>query len=270
MTDLPLSRRGVPAPRLTPFLVLRDFGGVAKRNLLRSVRTPQLLLYTLEPVMLLVIFRYVFSGAIKSPSGGYTDFVVPAIFLITVLIGSMTSAVGIAEDLKSGMIDRFRSLPMARSAVLTGRSLTDLVRNIISLAVMVGLGIAVGFRFHSDAGSILAGMLLILAFGYSLSWLNTAIGISAKDPESAQNAGAGPAFLLMFASNAIVPASTLPGWLQPFARNQPLSVTVSAVRALFQGGAGASDAWVSLAWSAGITVVFFLTSYAMYQRAASR
>jgi ABC transporter DrrB family efflux protein len=268
MTGLPLTRPGIPAARLTPLLALRDFSGVAKRNLLRSVRTPQLLLYTLEPVMLLVIFRYIFSGAIRARD--YTDFVVPAIFLITVVVGAMTSAIGIAEDLKSGMIDRFRSLPMARSAVLTGRSLTDLVRNVVSLAIMVGLGVAVGFRFHSDVGRILLGMLLILAFGYAFTWMNTAIGISAKDPESAQNAAVGPVFILMFASNAIVPASTLPGWLQPFARNQPLSVTVSAVRALFQGGAAAHDAWLSLAWSAGITVIFFLTSNALYQRAAAK
>jgi ABC transporter DrrB family efflux protein len=270
MTSLPMSQPAIPAPRLTPFLALRDFGGVAKRNLLRSVRTPQLLLYTLEPVLLLVVFRYILGGAIKSPGGDYTSFVVPAIFLIAVLVGAMTSAIGIAEDLKSGMIDRFRSLPMARSAVLTGRSLTDLVRNVISLAVMTGLGVAVGFRFHGAPGGIVLGMLLILAFGYSFSWMNTAIGISAKDPESAQNGAAGPAFLLMFAGNAVVPASTLPGWLQPFARNQPLSVTTSAVRELFEGGAAAHDAWLSLAWSAGITVVFFLTSYALYQRAAAR
>jgi ABC transporter DrrB family efflux protein len=178
--------------------------------------------------------------------------------------------VAIAEDLKSGMIDRFCSLPMARPAVLAGRSLTDLARSIISLAVMVGLGVAVGFRFHSDASRILAGMLLILAFGYTFSWMNAAIGISAGDPESGQNAATGPTFLLLFASNAIVPASTLPGWLQPFARNQPLGVTTSAIRELFEGAPAAHDAWVSLAWSAGITVVFFLTSYALYQRAAAR
>lgn len=271
MTSQPLSRPPmITAPRLTPLLAIRDFGGVAKRNLLRSVRTPQMLLYTLEPVMLLLVFRYIFGGAIKSPGGDYTTFVVPAIFLIAVLVGAMTSAVGIADDLSSGMVDRFRSLPMARSAVLTGRSLTDLVRNVISLAVMTGLGVAVGFRFHSGVGPILIGMLLILAFGYALTWMNTALGISAKDPESAQNAAAGPAFLLMFASNAIVPASTLPGWLQPFARNQPLSVTVSAARELFDGGGAAHDAFISLAWSAGITVVFFLASYALYQRAAAK
>ena len=270
MTSSLLSRPGTPVPRLTPFLALRDFGGVAKRNLLRSVRTPQLLLYTLEPVMLLLVFRYIFGGAIKSPGGDYTSFVVPAIFLLTALFGSMTSAIGIAEDLKSGMVDRFRSLPMARSAVLTGRSLTDLARNILSLAVMTGLGVAVGFRFHGSVGPILIGMLLILAFGYAFSWMNTAFGISAKDPESAQNAAVGPAFLLMFASNAIVPAQTLPGWLQPFARNQPLGVTATAVRRLFEGGAAGSDAWLSLAWSAGISVVFFAASYVLYQRAAAR
>jgi ABC transporter DrrB family efflux protein len=270
MTDLPLFRPATPAPRLTPFLALRDFAGVARRNLLRSVRTPLLLLYTLEPVLLLLVFRYIFGGAIRSPVGGYTSFVVPAVFVLTVLVGAMTSAIGIAEDLKSGMIDRFRSLPMARSAVLTGRSLTDLARNVISLAVMTGLGVAVGFRFHSDAGRIAAGMLLILAFGYAFTWMNTAIGIAAKDPESAQNAAVGPVFILLFASNAIVPASTLPGWLQPFARNQPLSVTTSAVRDLFQGSAAATDAWVSLAWSAGFTLVFFLTAYALYQRAAAK
>ena len=271
MTGLQLPQPGTAAPRLTALLALRDFGGVAKRNLLRSIRTPQLVLYAVQPIMMLLLFRYVFGGAIKVPGGDYTDFVVPAIWLLTVLVGGMTSAIGIAEDLKSGMIDRFRSLPMARSAVLTGRSLTDLIRSILSLAIMVGLGVAVGFRFHTDAGRILVGMVLILAFGYSFSWMNTAIGISAKDPESAQNASTGPTFLLLFASNAIVPASTLPGWLQPFARNQPLGVTTTAVRELFEGGgAAAHDAWVSLAWSAGITVVFFLTSYALYQRAAAK
>jgi ABC-2 type transport system permease protein/oleandomycin transport system permease protein len=270
MTELPASRPGMLAPRLTPLLALRDFGGVAKRNLLRSVRTPQMLLYAVQPIMMLLLFRYILGGAIKVQGGDYTAFVVPSIFLLTVLVGAMTSAIAIAEDLKSGLVDRFRSLPMARSAVLTGRSITDLLRNVISLAIMVGLGLAVGFRFHSNAGRIIVGLLLILAFGYAFSWMNTAIGISAGDPESAQNASTGPTFLLLFASNALVPTSTLPGWLQAFARDQPLGVTASAVRALFEGGAAAHDAWISLTWSAGMTVVFFLTSYALYQRAAAK
>jgi ABC transporter DrrB family efflux protein len=268
MTDLSLARPA--APRLSPVLALRDFVGVAKRNLKRSVRTPQLVLYMIQPIMMLLLFRYIFGGAIRVPGGDYVDFVVPAIFLITVLVGAMTSAIGIAEDLKSGMIDRFRSLPMARSAVLAGRSLTDLARSVVSLAVMVGLGVAVGFRFHSTAGRIVVAMLLILAFGYAFSWMNAAIGISAKDPESAQNAATGPAFLLLFASNAIVPSTTLPGWLQAFARDQPLGVTTTAVRELLEGGPAASDAWVSLAWSAGITAVFFAIALTLYQRAAAQ
>jgi ABC transporter DrrB family efflux protein len=238
--------------------------------LLRSIRTPQLVLYTIQPVMLLILFRVVFAGAVKVRGGNYVDFVVPAIFLVTVLVGAMTSAIGIAEDLKSGMIDRFRSLPMAGSAVLAGRSLTDLVRGVLSLGIMVGLGVVVGFRFHSDAGRIPLRILLILAFGYAFSWVNAAVGISARDPESAQNAASGPTFILLFASNAIVPTGTLPGWLQPFARNQPVSVTASAVRNLFQGGAAAHNAWVSLAWSVGITVVFFLVCLALYQRATAK
>jgi ABC-2 type transport system permease protein/oleandomycin transport system permease protein len=271
MTDVQLSQPEFSAPRMTPLLALRDFNGVAKRNLLRTIRTPQLLLFTaIQPIMLLILFRYIFGGAIKVPGGHYVNFVVPAIFLEAVLVGAMTSAIGIAEDLKSGMIDRFRSLPMARSAVLAGRSLTDLIRSVIVLVIMVGLGLAVGFRFHSDAGRILLGMLLVLAFGYSFCWMNAAIGISTKDPESATSAGTGPTFLLLFASNAIVPTETLPGWLQGFARNQPLSVTVSAVRALFEGGPATHFVWLSLAWSAGITVVFFLTSYGLYKSAAAK
>jgi ABC transporter DrrB family efflux protein len=270
MTDLQLSQSRVVAPRLTPLLALRDFNGVAKRNLLRSMRTPQMILYTIQPVMMLVLFRYIFGGAIKVSGGDYVDFVVPAIFLLTVLVGSMTSAIGIAEDLKSGMIDRFRSMPMARSAFLAGRSLTDLARSVFTLAIMVGLGVAVGFRFHADIGPILLGLLLILAFGYAFSWMNAAIGLLSKDPESAQNAATGPVFILLFASNAIVPTNTLPGWLQAFAANQPLGVTTSAVRTLFEGSGAARYVWPSLAWSIGITVVFFLTSLALYQRAAAQ
>jgi ABC-2 type transport system permease protein/oleandomycin transport system permease protein len=271
MTDVELSPPAISPSRMTPGLAVRDIGGVAKRNLLRTWRTPQLLLFTaIQPIMLLIMFRYIFGGAIKLPGGHYVDFVVPAIFIEAVLVGSMTSAIGIAEDLKSGMIDRFRSLPMARSAVLAGRSLTDLIRSAAALAIMVVLGIAVGFRFHSDAGRITLGMLLILAFGYSFCWVNASIGISAKDPESATSAGTGPTFLLLFASNAIVPLNTLPGWLQPFARNQPLSVTATAVRRLFEGGAATHYVWLSLVWSAGITVVFFLASFAGYKKAAAK
>ena len=181
-----------PAPG--PLLALRDVAGVAKRNLLRTYRTPELALYALQPVMLLLIFRYILGGAIKVPGGDYVDFVVPAIFLIAVLVGAMTTAIGLAEDLKSGVVDRLRSLPMARSAVLTGRSLTDVVRSLAVLAVMVGVGAAVGFRFHAGPAPILLGLVLVVAFGYSLSWVNATIGIAVGDPASATNAATGPTF----------------------------------------------------------------------------
>jgi ABC-2 type transport system permease protein/oleandomycin transport system permease protein len=255
---------------MTPRNAARDTAGVAKRNLLRIVRTPQLIVIgALQPALLLVLFRYVLGGAVRVPGGSYVDYVVPAIFLEAVLIGGMTTSIGLAQDLKSGIIDRFRSLPMARSAVLAGRTLADLSRSLLSLAIMIGLGLLVGFHFHSDAGSIIAGMALVITFGYAFSWLYAAIGLATKDPETAQVAGILPFFILMFASNAIVPVATMPSWLQGFARNQPLSVTIAAVRALLEGGPAAHWVWQSLAWSAGIFIVFFAISLHLYRNNTS-
>jgi len=219
--------------------------------------------------MILLLFRYVLGGAIQIPGGHYVDYVVPAVFLEAVLIGGMTTSIGLAQDLKSGILDRFRSLPMARSAVLAGRTLADLSRSLFSLALMVGLGLLVGFRFHTGIASIVAGMALVIAFGYAFSWMYASIGLATKDPETAQVAGILPFFILMFASNAIVPVATMPGWLQPFARNQPLSVTVAAVRALLEGGPAAHYVWQSLAWCAGILLVFFTIALRLYRNTTS-
>ena len=228
-----------------------------------------LVIGTLQPALMLVLFRYVLGGAIRVPGGGYVGYVVPAVFLEAVLIGGMTTSIGLAQDLQSGIIDRFRSLPMARSAVLAGRTLADISRSLVSLAIMIALGLLVGFRFHSDAGSIIVGIVVILAFGYAFSWVYAAIGLATKDPETAQVAGILPFFILMFASNAIVPVSTMPSWLQGFARNQPLSVSVAAVRALFEGGSPGHLVWQSLAWSAGITIVFFVIALRLYRDATT-
>ena len=250
----------------TAAFALRDTAGVAKRNLLRIARTPLMLIVTaVQPALLLVLFRYVLGGAIQIPGGRYVDFLVPAVFVEAVLIGGMTTSIGLAQDLKSGILDRLRSLPMARSAVLAGRTLADLTRSIFSLGVMVGLGLLVGFRFHSTTPRILAGMAVIIAFGYAFSWMYAAIGLATKDPETAQIAGILPFFVLMFASNAIVPVATMPGWLQPFARNQPLSVTVAAVRALLEGGPAGHWLWQALAWSAGLLALFFTVSLRLYR-----
>jgi len=270
MTTSAIDQHNAPVPPMRARLAARDIAGVAKRNLLRIMRTPQLILIgALQPALLLVLFRYVLGGAIRVPGGSYVDYVVPAIFIEAVLIGGMTTSIGLAQDLKSGIIDRFRSLPMARSAVLAGRTLADLTRSLLSLAIMVGLGVLVGFRFHADAGSIIAGMAVIIAFGYAFSWVYAAIGLATKDPETAQIAGILPFFVLMFASNAIVPVATMPSWLQGFAKNQPLSVTVSAVRALLEGGPAAHWVWQSLTWSAGIFLVFFAIALRLYRTSTS-
>jgi ABC transporter DrrB family efflux protein len=243
---------------------------VAKRNLLRIVRTPTLLLVSaVQPALLLIVFRYVLGGAIRIPGGSYVNYVVPAIFVEAVLIGGVTTAVGLAQDLKSGIIDRFRSLPMARSAVLAGRTLADVSRSLFSVAIMIGLGLLVGFRFNADVPSILLGLALIIVFGYAFSWVYACLGLWTKDPEAAQIAGILPFFVLMFASNAVVPVATLPSWLQSFARHQPLSETVAAARALFEGGPASSFVWHSLAWSAAIFVVFFALALRLYRNSTS-
>ena len=265
-----MSGQAPRASRMTPAIALRDTGGVAKRNLLRIVRTPRLLVIgAIQPALLLVLFRYVLGGAIRVPGFSYVDYVVPSIFVEAVLIGGLTTSIGLAEDLKSGIIDRLRSLPMARSAVLAGRTLADLSRSVLALAIMVGLGLLVGFRFHGQVGAILAGMGLVLLFGYAFSWVYAAIGLATKDPETAQIAGILPFFVLMFASNAIVPVATMPSWLQGFARNQPLSVTVAAVHALLGGDPAAHWVWQSVVWSLGIFLVFFAVALQLYRTSTS-
>jgi ABC transporter DrrB family efflux protein len=259
-------RRPLPRARRPTAAGARDIAGVGKRNLLRIIRNPRLLVISaLQPAMLLVLFRYVLGGAIRVPGGSYVDYIVPAIFIEAVMIGGMATAIGLADDLGSGIIDRFRSLPMARSAVLAGRTLADLCRSVFSLALMVGLGLLVGFSFHGSVGEILAGLALVIAFGYCFSWVYATIGLLTRDPETAQVAGILPFFVLVFASSAIVPVATMPSWLQPFADHQPVSLTINAVRALLQGEPTHNWVWQSLAWSAGIFVVFFMIAVRLYR-----
>jgi ABC transporter DrrB family efflux protein len=211
----------------------------------------------------------VLGGAVQVPGTSYVNYVVPAIFVEAVLIGGMTTALGLAQDLKAGIIDRFRSLPMSRSAVLAGRTVADLVRSVASVSIMIVLGLLVGFRFHNSATAILAGLGLVLLFGYAFSWVYATIGLVTKDPEAAQVAGILPFFVLMFASNAVVPVQTMPGWLQGFANNQPLSMTITASRHLFEGGAAAHYVAQAILWSLGIIVVFFAISLRLYRNSGS-
>jgi ABC transporter DrrB family efflux protein len=268
MTSL-AATRPVP-PRTSLLLSVRDTVGVARRNLLHVLRTPQLLaISALQPAMILIVLSYVFKGAIHVPGESYVNYLAPAIFLEAALIGGMTTAFGLAQDFKQGMIDRLRSLPMSRSAVLAGRTLADLSRSVTSLAIMVGIACAIGFRFQGSPGGILAALGLVVLFSYSFSWLYATVGIAVGDPEAAQSASFLPFMILMFISNALVPVADMPGWLQPFANNQPVSVTADAIRALFEGHPAGHWVLLSLAWMAGIIIVFSTISLRLYRTKAS-
>jgi ABC transporter DrrB family efflux protein len=247
---------------------IRDATAVAGRNLIAYRRVPQLLVFsTIQPVIFVLLFRYVFGGAVKTPPGvPYVDYLMPGIFVQTTVFGAIGAAVGLATDLKSGLLERFRSLPMARSAVLAGRTTADLARNVFVAALMAVVGFAVGFRVHTSALGFLAGMLLVLLFGYVLSWVFATVGLAVGDPETAQAAAFPVMAPLVFASSAFVPVSTMPGWLQPFAEHQPVSVTASAVRALMIGGPTTSYVLQSLAWCAAILLVFVPVAVRRYRR----
>jgi ABC-2 type transport system permease protein/oleandomycin transport system permease protein len=247
------------------------------RNLLKYVRVPTLLVFsTIQPVMFVLLFRYVFGGAIHITGVNYTDYLMPGIFVQTVVFGSTQTGVGLAEDLSRGMIDRFRSLPMARSAVLAGRTIGDTVRNLFVVLLMTGVGYAIGFRFHAGLLDALAGIALAVLFGLAFSWISANIGLAVRDVESAQAASFVWIFPLVFASSAFVPVFSMPGWLQAFAKVNPVSITVDAIRDLTLGrdlglaaglqGTTTTHVLESLAWIAAILLVFVPLAVSRYRR----
>ena len=252
----------------SPLRPVRDALAIAGRNLIAYRRVPQLLVFsTIQPVIFVLLFRYVFGGAVRAPEGvPYVDYLIPGIFVQTAVFGAIGAAIGLATDLKSGLLERFRSLPMARSAVLAGRTLADLARNVFVVALMAVVGFAVGFRVHTGALAFLVGMALVLLFGYVLSWVFAAVGLLVGDPETAQAAAFPVMGSLVFASSALVPVASMPGWLQPFAEHQPVSVTASAVRALAIGGPTTSYLLQSLAWCVAIFLVFAPLAVRRYRR----
>lgn len=247
---------------------VNDAIAMTKRNLIRYRRLPQLLAFsTIQPVMILLLFNYVFGGAIQLPPGAgkYIDFLIPGILIQPILFGSGQTAVGLAEDLSRGLIDRFRSLPMARSAVLLGRTLADGLRNLFVVCLMIGVGYLIGFRFQNGLLPALAAIFLLVLAGFALSWIQALIGLVTRESETAQVAGFLWVFPLVFASSAFVPVSTMPGWLQAFARHQPISLTVDTVRSLALGGA-LDSLWQMLLWIGGILIVFVPLAVAQYRR----
>ncbi len=247
---------------------VRDTLAIAGRNLIAYRRVPQLLVFsTIQPVIFVLLFRYVFGGAISVQGASYVDYLMPGIFVQTVVFGATATAVGLATDVQSGLLERFRSLPMARSAVLAGRTVADLARNVFVVALMAAVGFAVGFQIHTSVLGFVAGMLLVLLFAYVFSWVFATVGLALGEPESAQAATFPVLAPLVFASSAFVPVSSMPDWLQTFAAHQPVSVTASAVRALMLGGPTASYVAQSLAWCAGILAVCAPLAVWRYRRA---
>ena len=250
---------------------IADTKAIAWRNLVTLRRLPQLLIFsTIQPVIFVLLFRYVFGGAIHIPGVDYVNYLMPGIFAQTVTFGAIQTGVGLAEDLHKGLIERFRSLPRARSAVLAGRTLADLVRNVFVVALMIIVGYMVGFRVQTGVLGLLAGVAVILLFGFSLTWIFAAIGLSAPNAETAQAMSFPILAPLVFASSAFVAVDTMPGWLQPFATYQPVSMAVDAVRSLMLGGQFHDTAKVlgSLAWSIGIVAVFAPLAVRVYRRTA--
>jgi ABC transporter DrrB family efflux protein len=272
--SLSLERRGLG--RLVEGF--QDALTVVQRNVIGLARTPQLLVFsTIQPVIFVLMFVYVFGGAIGTGIRDvpYKDFLMPGIFAQTVVFGSVGTAIGLATDMQSGLLERFRSLPMARSAVLVGRTGADLVRNVFVVILMAAVGFAVGARYHTNLLEYLGGMGLMLLFGYAFSWVFATVGLVVGNPESAQAVAFPVMAPLVFASSAFVPVDSMPRWLQVWAENQPVSVTISAIRALhvgpgsIPGGTGDSTTVLvlkALAWCVGIIAVFAPMAVRRYRR----
>jgi ABC transporter DrrB family efflux protein len=248
--------------------------GIAKRGLLKFLRTPQLvILSTVQGAIFLLIFRYVFGGAIGAGGLDYVDFLVPGFITTGLLFVGMGAAAGVAEDLEQGFVDRLRSLPIPRGAVLAGRALADTAVQVWGLAVTAAIGFAVGFRLHGSVAQALAAFGLLLLLGFAFEWLFITLGLFAGSAQAAQGLAL-MVFPLTFVSSAYVPVESMPGWLQAFAEHQPVTVMVDAVRALTQGpaaeallGHGAGFYVVrSLLWAAGIVAVFAPLAVARYRR----
>jgi ABC-2 type transport system permease protein/oleandomycin transport system permease protein len=249
---------------------IADTAVLAVRNLRRIPRAPDLLLsFTLQPVMFVLLFVYVFGGAISTPGFEYVDFVVPGLIAQTMFFGGFVTAIGLADDLKKGLIDRFRSLPMARGAVLAGRTLADVATNSLSLAVMIAVGLIIGFSFDANPIEIVAGLALMLLFGYAFSWIFAFFSLVSSSAEAAQAFGFLVIFPLTFISSAFVPVDSLPAGLQAFAEVNPFTVAVDALRALWIGAPADNSIWEAVLWSLALIAIFAILSIWRYKRAVS-
>ncbi|MSO44492.1 MAG: ABC transporter permease [Thermoleophilia bacterium] len=246
---------------------LMDSGVIVWRQLIQLPRIPEVVIFALiQPVLFVLLFRYVFGGAIDTPGESYVNYLLPGIFAQTVAFGAVASGIGLAEDLQRGLIDRFRSLPMARSSVLVGRTVSDLLRNVGVIGVMLIVGVFVGFRPDGSIPALGLALVLLLLTSFAFSWIGVVIALSMKTVEAVQSAGFIWLFPLTFASSAFVPTDSMPGWLQAFADNQPFTIVVNAVRALCLDQPVGHSVWLSLVWMIGIVVVMIPLATRRYRR----
>jgi ABC transporter DrrB family efflux protein len=259
---------GEPGLRTRFGWAITDTLTITRRNLLVWMRVPAYLVFTvIQPVMFVLLFRYVFGGAIHV-AGNYVDFLMPGIIAQTAAFATFGTAIALAQELKKGVIDRLRSMPMARSAVLAGRLVADTGRMLLTILIIVGVGYAVGFRFSNGVVPAIAMVLLATVFGLAICCISAYTGLAIGDEESVQAFGLIWLFPLTFLSSAFVPIATMPGWLQAFANNQPVTYVIDTMRALALGGPVVPSLWKSLVWLAGIFVVFLPLAVRAYRRAS--
>ncbi|GAA1015386.1 transport permease protein [Acrocarpospora pleiomorpha] len=243
---------------------------IARRYLTHIPRIPALVFFTIvQPIIFILLFSIVFGNAIRVPGGDYTNFLLPGIFVQTMAFATMGTCVGLAEDLHKGLVDRFRALPMARSAVLVGRLLSDTVKNALILVIMIVVGYIVGFRITNGFFPALAGILLLLLFAFAFATIGAWIGLSMKSVEAANMAGMVWVFPLTFVSSVFVPVNSMPLWIRPFAHNHPVTATVDALRGLFHGGPTLSPLIKSLVWCVLITAICLTGAITTYKRVSS-
>jgi ABC transporter DrrB family efflux protein len=242
---------------------------IAERNLIRLPRAPELLLaFTVQPIMFVLLFRYVFGGAIRTPGFSYADFLLPGIIVQNIAFGGFVTALGLNEDVHKGLIDRFRSLPMARAAVLAGRTLADVVTNGLSMTILLITGVIIGFSFHTGVLHVVAGIGLLLLFGYAFSWVFAFLGLLVSSPEAANSVGFIAVFPLTFISSMFVPVASMPEPLKTFANVNPFTIVVDAMRSLWVGSPAGNYIWESVIWVFVILVVFAPLAVARYRSTA--
>ncbi len=264
MTLKPLARPAI-------YWTFADALVLAKRHLVQVPRIPEELIFaTIQPVMFVLLFRYVFGGAIVVTGTSYVNYLMAGIFTQTVIFGATSTGIGLANDLQRGLVDRFRSLPMAKSAVLTGRTISDLVRNTFVVIVMWLIGLLVGFQPQGSVLSWLAAGGILLLTSFAFSWISATIGLLVRSVEAAQSAGFIWLFPLTFASSVFVPTRSMPTWLRTFAEHQPVSLIANGVRGLLLNNPDASTIWQAIAWCVGILVVFVPVAVWAYGRRTAR